>query len=249
MTELYDILPLELKASFENGDYDDGDPDGGLQANSIKYLNNEVHFDFSIYLGYNREYEIQNWQLQVLNYQDSKIDIDNLGCYFNFYSDHFLLWEFNESEVGLYFQKSTLTPELLLSEIYTIHNDIFENYIPLEKYINGHNLLTLCKYNSGIFGSGPKQILNYYFDCLEKAGMEPYYFGETNRPKWDGKKHVPADTDFKLATIGGTYFIGQNFKFVRIDSEDPTNKKAIPFLKRIFSHKIYRTFPFLNRFI
>ncbi|RZK01794.1 MAG: hypothetical protein EOO46_19210, partial [Flavobacterium sp.] len=174
MTELNDILPIELKTSFDSLDYEE---EGGLTAHSIKYLDNELHFDFSIFLGDVEQNETQNWQLKVLNYRDSRIDIQDLGGYFNFYSDHFLLWEFIDNETELYFKKGTDNPEKLLADIYSIHNSTFDNYIPLEKFINSNSLLTLCTSNNGLFGRGPKRILNYYFDSLKKAGKEPYFYG------------------------------------------------------------------------
>ena len=79
------------------------------------------------------------------------------------------------------------------------------------------NLLTLCKSNIGLFAHGPKQILNHYFACLTKAGKEPYFFGDNPAKKWDGVKWVLEDKDLKLALLGGTYFIGQSFKFIQLN--------------------------------
>lgn len=214
LTEINNILPKDLEETFHSLDYDE---ESGLSVNAIKYLDNELHFDFSLFLGDIEQNETQNWQLQVLNYRDSKVDIDNLGGYFNFYLDHFLLWEFIDSETELYFKNSTENPEKLLADIYSIHNSTFENYIPLEKFLNGNNLLTVCKSNNGLFGRGPKRILNYYFDCLKKAGKEPYFYGEYIAKKWDGEKWVPEDKNLKIALLGGTYFVGQDFKFKRLD--------------------------------
>lgn len=215
MTEIKDILPVDLKTTLDSFDYDE---DGGLTVRAIKYLDNELHFDFALYVGDLEENETQYWQLQVKNYRDSKIDIDNLGGYFNFYSDHFLLWEFMDSETELYFKKRTENPERLLADIYTIHNSVFENCITIEKFLNGNNLLTICDSDSGLFGRGPKRILKYYFDCLQKAGKEPYFFGDYIPKKWDGEKWIPEDSNLKVAILGGTYFIGQDFKFIRQNS-------------------------------
>jgi hypothetical protein len=214
MTELHNILPKDLEETFHSLDYDQ---EGGLTVDAVKYLNNEMHFDFSLFLGDIEQNETQLWQLQVLNYRDSKIDIDNLGGYFNFFSDHFLLWEFIDNETELYFKNGTDNPEKLLADIYSIHNSTFENYIPLEKFVNGNNLLTQCKSNNGLFGRGPKRILNYYFDSLNKAGKEPYFYGDYIAKKWDGEKWVPEDKNLKVALLGGTYFVGQDFKFKRLD--------------------------------
>lgn len=214
LNELNNILPKDLEETFHSLDYDE---EGGLTVNSIKYLDNDLHFDFSLFLGDIEQNETQLWQLQVLNCRDSKIDIDNLGGYFNFFSDHFLLWEFIDNETELYFKNGTDNPEKLLADIYSIHNSTFENYIPLEKFVNGKNLLTQCKSNNGLFGRGPKGILNYYFDSLNKAGKEPYFYGDYIAKKWDGEKWVPEDKNLKVALLGGSYFIGQDFKFKRLD--------------------------------
>jgi hypothetical protein len=213
MTELNDILPLELGSSFDSLDYEEN---GGLTAHSIKYLDNELHFDFSIFLGDVEHNETQYWQLQILNYCNSKIDIDNLGGYFKFYSDHFLLWEFTDVSTELYFKKASTNPERLLADIYAIHDSIFDNHIPLEKFINDKSLLTVCKSDTGLFARGPKKILTYYFDCLKKAGKEPYYFGEHIDKKWDGKEWIPKNNSLKLALLGRTYFIGETFLFKRL---------------------------------
>ena len=144
MTELYDILPTELKNSLDSLDYEE---EGGLIVHSIKYFDRVLHFDFSIFLGDVECNERQYWQMQVLNYRDSKIDIDNLGGYFRFFSDHYILSEFLDNTTDLYFKNPTDNPELLLADIYNVHNSVFDNNFPLEKFINGSNLLTLCKSN------------------------------------------------------------------------------------------------------
>lgn len=73
---------------------------------------------------------------------------------------------------------------------------------------------------SGIFARGPKYILDYYFKALEKAGKEPYYFGEYAAKKWNGEQLVPEDNEFKLALLGGTYFIGQQFMFIPLKNKN-----------------------------
>jgi len=214
MIELYDILPTDLKETFQSLDYEVG---GSLIANTIKYLDNELLFDFTLFLGGIEQNENQIWQLQILNCLDSKISIENLAGYFNFYSDHFLLWEFLDNETELYFKKGANNPEKLLADIYSIHNSVFDNHIPLEKFLNGNSLLTLCRSGHGLFARGPKRILKYYFDCLTKAGKEPYYLGDNVATKWDNKKRGSGNKDLKVALIGGTFFIGSDFKFKRLD--------------------------------
>ena len=207
MTELFKILPLELEDYFSSINYEG---EGFLQVNEIKFFNNEMYFNFSIYIGNYEKNEIQYWQLKVINYRDSKIDIENLGGYFEFYSNHFLLWEFIDDEVELYFKNATDSPEILLANIYKIHKHIFNNYISLEKYINGNDLILNCKSRNGLFARGPKNILKLYYNCLEKDNMNPYYL-ESNKNNFKSK-------NLKVALLGGTYFIGEDFIFTRINN-------------------------------
>lgn len=189
-----DILPDDLKALFDSLDYEE---EGGLGVDLIEYLSNEVHLTFSLSLG-----DIsQQWQLQILNYKGSKIDIDNLGGYFKFYSSHYLMYEYLDNSTELYVKKGCDNPEQLLSEIYKLHNTVFENYIPLERFLNGDDLLKCCKSQFGLFARGPKGILSYYFECLKKMGNEPYYIGDYTLTEWDGTKQIPTNKDLKLTNV------------------------------------------------
>ena len=83
----------------------------------------------------------------------------------------------------------------------------------------------LCEANFGLFARGPKRILKYYFDCLEKEGQVPYYYGDYTLTRWDGEKAIPEDRTVKVAIPGGTYFIGQDFNFKRLDKQQ--NKSGL----------------------
>ena len=165
------------------------------------------------------ENEFQLWQMQVLGCRDSRIDFDGLDTEFSFYSDHFLLWEFTDKHTELYFKKGANNPELLLADIYILHHTIFKNLIPLEKFTNssrsynGSNLLTICTADNGLFAKGPKRILEYYYKSLANANTEPYYYGESRPLKWTGKEYIYENKNLKLALLGSTYFIGQDFIF------------------------------------
>jgi hypothetical protein len=52
---------------------------------------------------------------------------------------------------------------------------------------------------------------------LKCAHKEPYFYGDQIAKKWDGEKWVSEDKNLKLALLGGTYFVGQDFRFKRLD--------------------------------
>ena len=214
LKETNNILPPELEDAFSSVEFEN---ERGLEICSIEYLDNELLFNFSFYLEEQEQLTKQFWQLEVKGYRDCKIDIDNFGDFITFYTEHNLLAEFNDTKTELYFRKAAENPEKLLANIYELHTIVFDNLIPIEKYLHGRQLLTLCKSDSGLFAKGPKSILKYYFDNLQKAGKEPYFFGETKPKYWDGEKWIEENDHLKLALIGGTYFIGQEFKFKKLD--------------------------------
>lgn len=212
MIELSNILPSALAACFDSLAYEQS---SGLTVDSIEWLSDELHFNFSIYLGDFEKNEVQGWQLRITGYRDSKIDTDNLGEYFEFYSEHILLADFIDTQTELYFRKSTIDPKWLFADIYLAHNTLFEGRIPLEKYINGGHVFRLCNSNHGLFAIGPKSVLSQYYECLAKAGKEPYFLGDSPAKIWDGGKWVDEVRDLKVAVLGGTYFIGSDFIFTR----------------------------------
>ncbi len=214
MKEINNILPTELEEAFSSVEFEN---EGGLKICSIKYLDNELLFNFSFYLEEQEQLIKQYWQLEVKGYRDSKIDLDNFGDFITFYTEHNLLAEFKDIKTELYFKKKGENPERLLSNIYELHTVVFDNLIPIKKYLHDRQLLMLCKSNNGLFAKGPKSILNFYFDNLQKAGKEPYFLGETKPEYWDGEKWVVDNDDLKLALIGGTYFIGQDFNFRKLE--------------------------------
>ncbi len=214
MKEIFNVLPIELEEAFSTARFEN---EGGLEVCSVEYLGDELLFSFSFYLDELEEQKKQFWQLQVKGYRDSKIDIDNLGDSIVFFSEHNLLAEFKDMETELYFKKKGKNPELLLSNIYELHTIVFDNLIPIEKFLEDRQLLTLCKSDTGLFAKGPKSILKFYFDNLQKAGKEPYFFGETKPKFWNREKWVVENDNLKLALIGRTYIVGQEFNFIKLD--------------------------------
>lgn len=218
MKELTDVMPIELQEAFQSSCYDD------LAVCGMKFPGNDIYFDFSITLEDEEQTETQVWQLQVKNCPDCKIDMDNIGGDFYFYSDHYLISAVVGPYIELYFKKPTSNPEALVTEIYKIHNVVLEDYIVLEKYINGDNLLNICTSAFGLFARGPKPILKHYFDLLEKANMEPYYYDNNFHQYQDGEKKGTEAIDFKLAVLGGIYFVGEKFTFMRLDKKEPKRR-------------------------
>lgn len=208
MNEIHTIIPIELNEIFESLEYEEGD----LIINGITFSGNNAELNLFLKLDYGNDVVFQNWKMITENCVDLKIDFDEIGQYFKFYDQHFLLSSFDDVSSELYIKNEAKNNEKLFAELCNLHYEIFENLFNLDKFIVETNLLERCKINNGIFARGPKAILDYYFKILEKFGTQPYYFENSrNLEKQETFKK------FKLCVLGKNYFIGTDFKFQRID--------------------------------
>jgi hypothetical protein len=199
-------MPEELKAILASLEYEE---DGWLVGKNYLFLENELHVDFILHLG-DQDSTTQQWQMIIEGYKTSMICPDRSGKYFQFYDDHFLLFEFHDVHTELYIKNGSKNAEALFGDLYLNHQKYFGNFLPLGHTL-GASYAMICSHgdNFGLFGRGPKKILDVYFDCLKRAGTEPYFVAQYG-PKVE-------DLDLKLLIIGGCYFVGKAFSFTKVE--------------------------------
>ena len=210
MNELLNILPPELNKTFESLDFEEN---GDLTVFGINFTSRGTELNFTLKVDFGKGSETQEWKMIVENCVDLKVDFDNIGEYFYFYDEHFLLYEFEDENVELYVKNNAENSEKMLSEIYQLHSVTFDNLFNLEKFINGENLYKVCKANNGLFARGPKKILDFYFNILENNHTNPYFYGSYHPKKWTGNKWEEIQEKYQLAILGKNYFIGTKFEF------------------------------------
>lgn len=202
-----DFLPKGLIEVFDSLEYEDN---GYLEINSFDFINNDVFFKFTLYTGNTESREFQLWQVKIINYKAFNINFDNIDNYFRFNTNHIALKQYEKPHYELYFKSQGSSPELLFLDIMKLQRDVFNNFISI-KYIND-DLFMLCNAASGLFARGAKPVLEYYFDCLQKAGKQPYFY----KPNIRYKEEELKNSLYKLMSLGSIYFIGTDFVFERI---------------------------------
>ena len=203
MDELVNELPKELKEILNQIEYVE---DGGILINSVELVDDNLEVELILSFG---AYDIPNqiWRLNTTEIKKEKIVI-NWATYPEIYSDHFLLYEFLDSYVELYYNSKAIDSERLFIELYTKHEALFGKWIDFESYIyvpKGYSML--CSAQNGLFARGPKTILKEYEKCLISNGIKTTYIGEIESEY----------KMLKLLILGDSYFIGENFEFKRID--------------------------------
>jgi hypothetical protein len=202
MLELHDILPKALKETLDSIDYEEV---GGLLITGFKLLGNDlqVHFTLSFY---ESDLPKQYWQIEIKGIEIEKIVPEYEG-YPRFYSDHYLLYDFTDNYIELYFKGSADNSENLFIDLYSLHRNLFENQIEIDKYLYAPDgILRLCERGHGLFAKGPEKILEEYAKCLLKHNISSYLIGEIEREK----------KNLKLLRFGESYFIGESFVFTQI---------------------------------
>ena len=98
----------------------------------------------------------------------------------------------------------------LFGDLYLNHQKYFGNFLPLGHTLGGSYAM-ICSNgdNFGLFSRGTKKILDVYFDCLKRAGTDPYFVAQYG-PQVE-------DLDSKLLIIGGCYFVGKAFSFTKVE--------------------------------
>ncbi len=145
MKTLEDILPQEFYDIINSGWYDD---DGGVWIESFQCLEKDLRVSLLLDSG-DEEITQQLWELNIIDFKSQRINIkweNNIS----FHHDHFLLWEYTDNIVSLYFNCKSETPDELLADIYRLHRGEFGQEFEIEKYFNNcTDFSSLCQSDFG----------------------------------------------------------------------------------------------------
>ena len=168
-------MPNELETILASLEYEE---DGRLVEKGFSFFENELDVDFILHLG-DQNGTAQQWQMIIEGYKTSLICPDRSGKYFQFYDDHFLLFEFHDVHTELYIKNGSKNVEALFGDLYLNHQKYFGNFLPLGHTLGGsYSIISSHGDQFGLFSRGPKKILDVYFDCLKRAGTEPYFIAQ-----------------------------------------------------------------------
>jgi len=118
--------------------------------------------------------------------------------------DHPLLWRFSDIQRDLYIKGQTKLIKELGFDLCAIHQSLFGGYIPFDL-----NILNVLSNGHGLFQKGPQTLLKMYADKLNEFGIETSIIGNSQLDK--------TLKPLKILFLGGSYFIGREFKFKVLD--------------------------------
>ncbi len=204
------VIPKEIIETFESLEYEE---EGFLKFHHLELNSNDLNYFFELHSGIQNQYEL--WKISARKPRDWNIDSQFRYSYFNIYSEHCLLWRYNDSHIEVHTKSKSKDPNGLFCDLYSLHMNLDDGSLPVDSFING-NPITRCNSDFGVFAKGPKNLMTKYMELLNKYGRGAYLFGERDSLKWNGKNWIKEDGDYILMTIGEAYIIAKEFKFEKI---------------------------------
>jgi len=208
------FLPEEMVQLLESTDEDDLNiffRKAGFHEDSPT-----VEIELSSIPNYSDNIVKQQWRIEILAQKAGKIHLEITDT-IQLLDDHPLLWEFNDVCTSLYFHGDGEKLIQLFPELYRIHYDTFQNYLPFRKFLNDTlELQTLLRSGNGLLASGPKKYIEKFSECFISEGIEHSLVGEREPKFWNGNSYVSQRVPVKVLIIGNSYLIAENFSFEKI---------------------------------
>jgi hypothetical protein len=204
-------LNKDLHAIFETIEYEEG---GSVYITRTDRFSDDLKVEFSIHTGVDGQSQL--WEVQITGVRAVSIT-SGFSDKIDLFDEHPLLWPYNQFQTSLYFARSSKHPYQLFASIYHIHMQETKKWFPLEKFINGNiPIVDLCKSTSGLFASGPINLLEAYKRTLEIHEMNPTIVGGHNPEQRTNRRWVVENAKLKALVIGVSYVIGETFVFNRV---------------------------------
>lgn len=133
--------------------------------------------DLNLYFSINRDPDFtnpksdENWILEAKVYKESRIALGPIaGTIVE--EDHPLLWKFTDVSSELYYNGECQTPANLISDLYKLELELFENFQSFGHYLNGGDIFRLLDASSGLFARGPHRLIMKYAGLLAKYDID-----------------------------------------------------------------------------
>ncbi len=207
------MLPDRINEIFDTIDFEET---GYTVVNSIEFQASDVVLYFEMFLGDDTS---EKWKVEIKNIVAHEIRVDLLNRFIfgiSFSEDHPILWEFTDYQSSLFFSSLPENPDTLLADIYKLHKTLFDDWVPLEKYLNGKGLYDLCRSPFGLFAKGSNKLLTEYASILDQHNIVNNLQGMSEPVYWDINQYRKREIPVKLLFFGTSYFVAENFEFTSI---------------------------------
>lgn len=214
------MIPQELENIFEKYTEDNIN----LSIENINYANEDITLRVSIVGNYEENGAVLNQQFDIkISGCKKNLVQDNRTSFINIEDENPLLWEYNDIQCSLYYTGKCKNLHKLFWELYIAHQTIFAGF----KTFDIHSMRNFNKFSNGQLASGPEKLMIKYAECLENNNLEYNMIGKYSRLFRDGKANIH-EKKMKILFIGNSYFIGENFEFIKIEKiKDELNEDKL----------------------
>lgn len=153
------------------------------------------------------------WKIIIQGKREATIRLERTS-YIDLSQSHPLLWKYLDIQCELYFSGQTEFGPHIFTQMFGVHNDLFEDYLPFSCFLNSNKaLIEILKSNSGLIAKGPKKLLTQYADILSAYSLNVSIIGDRMPTCWNGDSFKPEPQDLQVLLLGNSYIIGQKFEF------------------------------------
>lgn len=149
----------------------------------------------------------QRWQINLRGLKVAGVSAET-SISIEFETEHALLWEHQDPLTSLYFIGVPADTFKLYWDLTQVHNELFENYLEVDRFLNHQNVTfeKLMSSGAGLFAKGPKRLMLKYAELLEKHNVKTNILF----------KGEPTSFPLIVMFIGKTYIVAEEFDSNRI---------------------------------
>jgi hypothetical protein len=171
----------------------------------------------------------QSWEIRVNHAREIELMDRRFAAWSFSYDDltysreHVLLWGYKDLVSQLNFTGPSGSHERLLWDLYERHRKVTGDWIPFDRYLNGHFIHNRLSGGHGVLAAGPDRLVQEYASVLRGSDLEPYFPYPPHLPVrvygtcgveellWEAE-----DADLSVLVLFDSYVVGTGFSAHRV---------------------------------
>lgn len=192
--------PEDIEISILQVDMEKTDPIFRIQVSGFDYNDQDDY--------------VLEWTVKTIHYRSSKISFDAASS-IEISNDDPLLWYYSDQQCSIYFNGYCSDTDKLFLDLYRVHRSLFKGLMNFEETLNQpYNFGNLIQSKNGLFGFGPRTLLEKYATVLERHKIQYSIVGDRVAQYWNGEKYIDETGNAKVLFIDNSYIIADEFIFI-----------------------------------
>ena len=198
---------LKLQNTYEFEEF------GSVDIVSVEHKELNLEIKASIYTGVENK-SSQLWQISCHRVKEHKIILGEQDEDFELFSDHVLLWYYQQPVSSLTFSKakSDVNAYYVIGKLYEKHTSLVDTWISFDRCFNKClDLPKLIDCGYGKLAEGAEKLIIDYQEVLLECGFKSSYISRPQMQWNDKQGWIAEDSDLQVLIIDKSYAIANRF--------------------------------------